>query len=97
MAYLEHAPAPREKEDAQVVERNARYGILLFLVYLFFYGGFIALSAFAPTIMASRPFGGVNTAILYGFGLIISALLLAFVYMFLCQAASPGSKPEGPS
>jgi uncharacterized membrane protein (DUF485 family) len=41
--------------------------------------------------MASQPFGGVNLAILYGFFLILGALVLAAIYMFLCRASDSTS------
>jgi len=64
--------------------RNARIGIVLFLVYLALYGGFVFLNAFATDVMESTPVAGVNLAILYGFGLIIMALILALIYGWLC-------------
>lgn len=70
----------------EISQRNARYGLVLFVIYLALYGGFMGLSAFRPGLMASTPFGGVNLAILYGLGLIVAALLLALVYMVLCRA-----------
>jgi uncharacterized membrane protein (DUF485 family) len=79
------APVVKEQEDAAVVAYNSRMGVLLFGVYVLIYGGFMALSAFAPEVM-SRPFlFGVNLAIVYGFGLIFAALLLALVYMKVCR------------
>jgi uncharacterized membrane protein (DUF485 family) len=79
------APAAKEREDAGVVVHNRRVGVSLFLVYLAFYGGFMALSAFRPEVM-SRPFlHGVNLAVVYGFALIITALVLALVYMQVCR------------
>ncbi len=65
--------------------RNARVGFVLFVVYLFLYGGFVFLNAFAADVMEWTPIAGVNLAILYGFGLIAAALLLALVYGFLCR------------
>jgi uncharacterized membrane protein (DUF485 family) len=76
-------------DHAPTIARNARYGLILFAVYVVFYGGFVLLSALRPDVMASRPFGGVNLAILYGFGLIIAALILALIYMTLCRTRSP--------
>jgi hypothetical protein len=38
--------------------------------------------------MEITPLWGVNLAILYGFGLIAAALLLALVYSWLCTAAA---------
>jgi uncharacterized membrane protein (DUF485 family) len=36
-----------------------------------------------PDLLALRPFGGVNLAIVYGMGLIASAFVLAVTYMLL--------------
>ena len=79
------APQAREREDAAVVAYNTRIGVVLFFVYVAFYGGFMALSAFRPELM-SKPFaGGANLAVVYGFALIVAALVLALIYMRLCR------------
>jgi uncharacterized membrane protein (DUF485 family) len=75
------------------VARNARLGIVLFIVYVLVYAGFVALAAFAPSVMA-REIAGVNVAIVYGFVLIVLALLLAIVYMTLCRD-SDGTSEAG--
>ncbi|HUG66729.1 MAG TPA: DUF485 domain-containing protein [Pirellulaceae bacterium] len=64
---------------------NSRIGLVLFAVYLLLYGGFVFLNAFAADVMSTTPIAGVNLAILYGFGLIIAALVLALIYGFLCK------------
>jgi len=64
---------------------NSRIGIVLFAVYLLLYGGFVFLNAFAADVMETTPIAGVNLAILYGFGLIIAALVLALIYGFFCK------------
>ncbi len=66
-------------------KRNARIGLVLFCVYLLLYGGFVFLCAFSPDTMARTPVPGINLAILYGFALIVSALVLALVYGWLCK------------
>lgn len=78
-------PVVREREDRAVVAHNTRMGVLLFVVYVVFYGGFMALSAFAPAVMSRPTLGGVNLAIAYGFALIVLALVLALVYMKACR------------
>lgn len=78
-------PLPHDDHNQVLIDRNSRYGLWLFLIYVILYGGFMALAAFQPQLMAKTPFGGVNLAILYGFTLIISALILALIYMFLCR------------
>lgn len=91
--------------------KNARLGLQLFGVYLMLYGGFVLLNAFAPQTMEITPVGGINLAILYGFGLIIAALILALIYGAICKgedtpaasssaitdrsSAAPGSEEEG--
>ena len=75
-----------DDDHPQISARNARYGLILFVIYLVLYGGFMGLSAFEPQLMSKTPFGGVNLAILYGFGLIVAALVLAVIYMVLCRA-----------
>jgi uncharacterized membrane protein (DUF485 family) len=86
MAGLDYkAPAPREREDAAVVTHNTRMGVILFVVYVLFYGGFMALSAFWPEVMSKPWLSGVNLAVAYGFALMGAALVLAMVYMRVCR------------
>jgi uncharacterized membrane protein (DUF485 family) len=68
-----------------MLSRNARIGLVLFFVYLVLYGGFVLVSAFAPAVMETTLLAGVNLAILYGFGLILAAFVLALVYGWLCR------------
>jgi uncharacterized membrane protein (DUF485 family) len=93
MAGLDHrAEHAREVEDPRIAVRNSRYGMTLFLIYLAFYGGFVGLNAFAPEQMETTPAFGLNLAILYGFALILAAMLLALIYSWLCRG---GSNPDG--
>lgn len=73
---------------------NARLGLVLFAVYLVLYGGFVVLNAFRADMMELTPLAGLNLAILYGFGLIIGALLLSFVYGLLCRNPEEQNQPE---
>ena len=75
---------------------NARLGFVLFAVYSVFYGSFVLLNAFVPDIMETKPALGINLAILYGFGLIIAALVLALVYGTMCGIEEDeATKSEG--
>lgn len=74
---------------------STRTGLILFAIYLFLYGGFVALSAWAPDTMEWTPIAGLNVAILYGFGLIVAAFVLALAYGWLMR--SSGEKTEGQS
>lgn len=66
--------------------RNARLGLKLFFVYLTLYGGFVLINTFSAETMEMTPVAGINLAILYGFGLIVSALVLALIYGALCDS-----------
>ena len=64
--------------------RNTRIGLVLFLLYLLLYGGFMLLNTFSPKTMEATPWAGINVAILYGISLIVAAFVLALVYGKLC-------------
>jgi uncharacterized membrane protein (DUF485 family) len=74
----------RAAHDAHV-SPNAKLGLGLFLIYLVFYVGFMVIATYQHELFDMTPFGGVNLAILYGMGLIVSALVLALIYMKLCK------------
>ena len=63
-----------------MVPRTSRLGIALFAIYLLLYGGFVLLNTFSPAMMELTPWAGINVAVLYGFGLIVSAVALALIY-----------------
>lgn len=85
MAGLDHGPAEQMPEDAAVSARNARVGWRLFLVYLAIYLTYCLLVAFRLDAMRAVGWGGVNVAILYGFGLIVAAFVIALIYAWLCR------------
>ncbi len=85
MSGFDHHPVPAEKENEPTARRNARYGLLLFGLYLLLYGTFVWLNAFTPNVMGATPFAGINLAIWYGVGLIVAALVLALLYAWLCR------------
>jgi len=83
-----HSAEPDRSESAGTIARNSFYGVILFLLYLLLYGGFVYMTAFQFEWM-SRKLWGANVAIVYGMTLIVAALVLAAVYMFLCRS-NPG-------
>jgi len=74
---------------------NARLGIVLFIIYLLIYAAFVAMSAFAPKLMAEPFIAGVNLAVVYGFTLIVLALVMALIYMALCKSENDGGANDG--
>lgn len=95
MAGLDHGSThPREIEDPRIAARNARYGMVLFLVYTAIYSTYVVLSAFFPATMQATPLLGLNVALLFGFSLIVGAMVLAVVYSWLCRGtARPSETP----
>ena len=78
-------PTPDDKS-------NSRFGLVLFLIYVLLYAGFMALNAFAPHLMSRMPFGGVNLAIVYGLGLIVAAFVLALIYATSARSGGGGER-----
>ena len=75
----------RKSVELEAADRgNARVGIVLFIIYLAVYAAFVGLCAFSLKTMET-PLLGVNLAIVYGFGLIGFAFVLAMIYMWMCQ------------
>ncbi len=82
MAHFSSTPPANDEPHAR---RNARYGLVLFIIYSVLYGTFMYLNAFAPWQLQETTFGGVNGAVLFGLGLIATAFLLALTYAWLCR------------
>lgn len=61
-----------------------RIGMYMFILYATVYFGFVVINILKPLLMEKIIFLGLNLAVVYGFGLIIFALLLALIYNLLC-------------
>ena len=91
MVGLDHGPAHSdEPEDEAAAAHNARLGRILFVVYLAFYVGYVVLTAFRYDALR-QAFGGMNLAVLYGFGLIVGAFVMALLYGALCRTGKESS------
>lgn len=66
--------------DNQDTAGSPRLGLILFGVYLAFYVTFVVVSAFASSVFETIVFAGLNLAVVYGFGLIVLALVLSMIY-----------------
>jgi uncharacterized membrane protein (DUF485 family) len=81
-----------ELDDPRTARRNARYGLVLFTLYLIVYGGFVLLNAFRPAWMESTPLAGVNLSVTYGLGLILAAFVIALIYGWMCRMPAPSDE-----
>jgi hypothetical protein len=77
---------------------KTKLGIRMFVAYCLFYAGFVAINLLSPKAMASTVFMGLNLATVYGFALIIVALIMALIYNALCTAKEAElAEPEAPA
>ena len=64
--------------------KKSKLGVILFIVYTTIYAGFVLIGLTNPELMGLELMGGQNIAIIYGFGLIILAIIMGFVYNYFC-------------
>ena len=76
---------PGHHHDDRHVAPNAKLGLFMFALYLVLYLGFMGIATIKYEWFNAAAPGGVNLAIAYGMGLILSALVLASIYMMLCK------------
>jgi len=72
------------KETDKAAARKAKLGVKLFIVYTIIYAGFVLIGLFKPELMGLELVGGQNIAIIYGFGLIVLAIIMGFIYNYAC-------------
>jgi uncharacterized membrane protein (DUF485 family) len=80
-----HGPPTQWKKDSAATIKEL-LGKWLFFMYAIVYAGFILINVFSPAFMGID-IGGLNMAIVYGFGLILFAMLLAFAYNHISTRA----------
>lgn len=78
-----HEPASQSGQDFAAGYKS-RLGIKMFFIYAIIYAGFVAINVARPVLMEKEIVFGLNLAVVYGFGLIILALLMAVFYNFFC-------------
>ena len=80
-----HKPAAQGGHD-HAQGYKSKLGVWMFLIYAAVYAGFVALNIISPLTMENTIILGLNLAVVYGFGLIILALILALIYNQACIA-----------
>lgn len=79
-----HEPATPVGDDP-AEQYKTRLGLWMFLLYSLFYIGFVAINLYRPLLMERIVLFGLNLATVYGFSLIIVALILALIYDRMCR------------
>lgn len=80
-----HEPASQSGPDPASGYKQ-KLGVIMFTIYALVYCGFTVVSVTNVELMEKIVFKGMNLAIVYGFGLIIFALVLAVIYNHKCTA-----------
>lgn len=70
-------------------------GMTLFAVYTLLYLGFVLINTFMADAMDTIVFAGLNLAIVYGFGLIVVAIILALIYGVAAGRSDLGKQSQG--
>lgn len=83
---MKHESAPEMGHDAATAFKT-RLGLILFAIYGLVYVGFVAINTFSPGTMGQIVLAGLNLAVVYGFGLIILAIVMGLIYNIICSRA----------
>ena len=79
-----HKPAAPTGKDLSSPYKM-RLGVYMFTLYAAVYFiGFVGINIVKPTLMEKTVLFGMNLAVVFGMGLIISALILALIYNHQC-------------
>lgn len=89
-----HEPADRETQPDHALSYKTRLGLIMFGIYSLIYAGFVAINILEPKLMEAPILFGLNLAVVYGFGLIAGALLMALFYNRLCNARENSPRPQ---
>jgi uncharacterized membrane protein (DUF485 family) len=79
-----HGPAS-PVEDDHAASRKSKLGLKLFFLYAIIYAGFVFIGVGYPEWMGVRVVWGLNLAIVYGFSLILIAIVVGFLYHLACS------------
>ena len=80
---MHHQPAVDLGRDLSI-PRKTRLGVILFIVYLAIYTGFVVIGSLFTDTLGGRAFADLNLAVVYGMVLIILAAVLGLFYNYFC-------------
>ncbi|MFA6505089.1 MAG: DUF485 domain-containing protein [Treponemataceae bacterium] len=89
-----HEPAAKSGKDPAFAYKRG-LGIKMFTAYALFYAGFIVINLLKPVLMEAKIIAGLNLAVVYGFALIVIALILALFYNQACSAREASMAKSG--
>jgi uncharacterized membrane protein (DUF485 family) len=80
---MPHGPAVDWKVEKSQGYK-AKVGLYMFAAYTVIYFAFVLLCVLYPKLM-SVDIGNLNVAIVFGFGIIVLAMIQAVVYNYMCS------------
>jgi uncharacterized membrane protein (DUF485 family) len=80
---MHHEPAVELGRDLSIPKKT-RLGVILFIVYLAIYTGFVVIGSLFTDSLSVRVFSDLNLAVFYGMALIILAAVLGLFYNYFC-------------
>jgi uncharacterized membrane protein (DUF485 family) len=89
-----HEPAAQSGPDP-ASEYKQRLGVVMFIIYAIIYGGFTFINVVNAKLMEMTIVFGLNLAVVYGFTLIIVALIMAMIYNHMCTKREKLLKAKG--
>jgi len=72
----------QEKDEAIAIK--SKIGLILFGVYSLVYVGFVVINTLTPQTMGTQILFGLNLAVVYGFSLILLAIVMGLIYNHVC-------------
>lgn len=91
---MDHGPAIQTHESDDLKMYKQKLGLKLFFAYAVFYAVFVFISTVFPLMMETVIFLGLNLAVVYGFSLILIAILLGIIYNSFCTRKEKESEGE---
>jgi uncharacterized membrane protein (DUF485 family) len=79
-----HGPAAKMEAD-KAAAKKSKLGVTLFIIYTLVYSGFVLIGLISPELLGLHVIGKQNLSIVYGFGLIILAIVMGFIYNAICS------------
>lgn len=89
---MSHGPAVEWKKD-NASESKAKLGVIMVIIYTVIYAGFVFINVMMPKLM-KIDIGSLNLAIVYGFGLIVLAIIQAVIYNHICTRLEEKAERE---
>ena len=80
---MEHGSTTESTQD-NASDVKARIGFVLFMVYGFVYAVFVVINTLSPKTMSETVIFDLNLAVIYGFGLILLAIIMGLIYNVIC-------------